>query len=90
MDGESSVLGSTFVRDSRGPMSIRELAVGDACEYRALRLRALKEHPTAFSASYEQQRDRPVEGFAERLRGSFESSDGFILAVSSTRVSSAR
>ena len=60
-------------------MRIRELAVGDACEYRALRLRALKEHPTAFSASYEEQRDRPLETFGEQLRRAFDSPDAFIL-----------
>ena len=44
-------------------MKIRELEVSDVCEYRVLRLRALKEHPTAFSSSYEQQRDWPLETF---------------------------
>ena len=47
-------------------MRIRELEVGDANKYRELRLRALKEHATAFSSSYEQQRDRPVSTFAEQ------------------------
>lgn len=60
-------------------MKIRELEVGDANKYQALRLRALKEHPTAFSSSYEQQRDRPASFFAERLRRSFDSPDAFIL-----------
>jgi RimJ/RimL family protein N-acetyltransferase len=60
-------------------LRIRELEVGDANKYRALRLRALEEHPTAFSSSYEQQRDRPVSVFAERLSSSFDSPDAFIL-----------
>lgn len=60
-------------------MRIRELEVGDANKYRTLRLRALKEHPTTFSSSYEQQRDRPVSVFAERLSSSFDSPDAFIL-----------
>lgn len=60
-------------------MRIRELEVGDANNYRALRLRALKEHPKAFSSSYQQQRDRPVSAFAERLSSSFDSPDAFIL-----------
>lgn len=60
-------------------MSIRELDAGDALEYRALRLRALKEHPTAFSSSYEQQRGWPPEAFTERLRRTFDSADSFIL-----------
>ena len=59
-------------------MRIRELEVGDANKYRALRLRALEEHPTAFSSSYEQERDRPVSIFAERLSSSFDSPDTFI------------
>ena len=60
-------------------MRIRELQVGDADEYRSLRLRALREHPTAFSSSYEEQRDWPSETFSERLRRTFERPDAFIL-----------
>ena len=60
-------------------MRIRELQVSDAGEYRTLRLRALKEHPTAFNSSYEEQRDWPVETFGDRLRSSFDSPDAFIL-----------
>ena len=60
-------------------MRIRELEVSDVCEYRVLRLRALKEHPTAFSSSYEEQRDWPPETFGKRLRESFDSPDTFIL-----------
>lgn len=70
-------VGQVFVREV--PVRIRELQVSDASEYRALRPRALKEHPTAFSSSYEQQRDWPVETFGERLRSSFEPPDAFIL-----------
>ena len=60
-------------------MRIRELEVNDARGYRALRLRALKEHPTAFSTSYEQQRYWPLATFGEQLRTSFDSPDAFIL-----------
>ena len=60
-------------------MTIRELQVSDVSEYRTLRLRALKEHPTAFSSSFEQQRDRPLETFGERLRSSLDAPDAFIL-----------
>ena len=60
-------------------MQIRELRKTDAVDYRALRLRALEEHPTAFSSSYEEQRNWPVETFAERLGRSFDSPDAFIL-----------
>jgi RimJ/RimL family protein N-acetyltransferase len=60
-------------------LKIRELEVGDANSYQALRLRALDEHPTAFVSSYEQQRDSPVSAVNERLSSSFDSPDGFIL-----------
>ena len=60
-------------------MNIRELGEGDAAAYRTLRLRALKEHPTAFVSSYEEQKDWPLERFAQRLRGSFGSADSFNL-----------
>jgi RimJ/RimL family protein N-acetyltransferase len=55
------------------------LEVSDAGRYQTLRLRALKEHPSAFSSSYEEQRDRPASFFAERLSRSFGSPDAFNL-----------
>ena len=60
-------------------VQIRELSEDDAAAYRTLRLRALREHPTAFVSSYEEQRDWPLEAFAGRLRGSSGSADGFNL-----------
>ena len=60
-------------------MIIRELGEGDALQYRTLRLRALKEHPTAFVSSYEQQKDWPLETFAQRLLRTFDSADSFNL-----------
>ena len=60
-------------------MQIRELTNTDAAEYRPLRLRALKEHPTAFGSSYEQQKDWPLEVFAERLSETPGSTDSFLL-----------
>ena len=60
-------------------MEIRELTQNDAFKYRGLRLRALKEHPTAFSSSYEEQKDWPLEAFAERLPTTPDSADSFIL-----------
>ena len=60
-------------------MIIRELGEGDALAYRTLRLRALKEHPTAFVSSYEQQREWPLETFAQRLLRTFDSADSFNL-----------
>ena len=60
-------------------MNIRELGEGDALAYQTLRLRALKEHPTAFVSSYEQQKDWPLETFAQRLLRTFDSADSFNL-----------
>jgi len=48
-------------------MQIRRLAAADALSYRALRLRALREHPDAFTSSWEDDRGQPVEGAAARL-----------------------
>ena len=60
-------------------MRIRELEEHDAFQYRALRLRALREHPTAFNSSYEQQKQWPLETFALRLRTAFDSANSFVL-----------
>jgi ribosomal protein S18 acetylase RimI-like enzyme len=49
-------------------MNIRILTEADAKIYYALRLRALKEDPEAFGASYEQALQRPIDWFAERIR----------------------
>ena len=66
--------------DNQTPqMNIRELGESDAAAYRTLRLRALKEHPTAFVSSYEEQKEWPLERFAQRLRGSFDSAGSFNL-----------
>jgi ribosomal protein S18 acetylase RimI-like enzyme len=48
-------------------MLVRMLGPADATLYRALRLRALREHPDAFTSSYAEEREQPVEGAAQRL-----------------------
>lgn len=48
-------------------MLVRMLGPADAMLYRALRLRALREHPDAFTSSYEEDRGQPVEAAAQRL-----------------------
>lgn len=48
-------------------MLIRMLGPADATLYRALRLRALREHPDAFTSSYEDDRQQPVEAASQRL-----------------------
>ncbi len=60
-------------------MHIRELTKNDAADYRALRLRALKEYPTVFSSSYEVEREWSLDQFAERLAQTAGSADGFML-----------
>lgn len=48
-------------------MQIRQLTPSDAAEYRALRLRALREHPEAFRSSYEEEVLKADEWSARRL-----------------------
>ena len=48
-------------------MQIRRLTPADAILYRSLRLRALREHPDAFTSSYEDDAQQPVEAAAARL-----------------------
>jgi ribosomal protein S18 acetylase RimI-like enzyme len=48
-------------------MQIRRLVPADAKLYRTLRLMALRESPTAFSSSYEEEFDAPIEAFAGYL-----------------------
>lgn len=48
-------------------MLVRMLGPADATLYRALRLRALREHPDAFTSSYAEDREQPVEAAAQRL-----------------------
>jgi ribosomal protein S18 acetylase RimI-like enzyme len=49
------------------PVSIRRLTPADAPEYRALRLRAFKDHPEAFTSSYEEAVLKPVASSEKRL-----------------------
>jgi ribosomal protein S18 acetylase RimI-like enzyme len=48
-------------------MKIRKLGPADAAAFQALRLHALREDPIAFAASYEDERDTPLDTVAERL-----------------------
>ena len=48
-------------------MKIRRLTADDAEQYQSLRLFALRESPTAFSASYEDELDRPLESVGAML-----------------------
>ena len=57
---------------------IRLLTPDDAASYQPLRLRALQEHPEAFGASYEDERQRSLETVAERLQAT---PDSFMLGA---------
>jgi ribosomal protein S18 acetylase RimI-like enzyme len=50
-------------------MDIRRLQPTDAEPYRALRLRALREHPEAFTSSFEEDSQEPVAASQKRLEG---------------------
>jgi GNAT superfamily N-acetyltransferase len=46
---------------------IRRLTPDDAARYRDLRLQALRDHPAAFTAAYEDEVTWPLSAYAERL-----------------------
>lgn len=48
-------------------MQLRSLGAPDAPAYRALRLRGLREHPLAFTSSFEEESLRPLADSAKRL-----------------------
>jgi ribosomal protein S18 acetylase RimI-like enzyme len=48
-------------------MQIRRLTIDDAPDYRALRLRSFREHPEAFTTSWEELEQQPVAETAKRL-----------------------
>ena len=48
-------------------MEVRRLAVKDAPEYRAQRLRAFRDHPEAFTTSYEEFEAQPLADTQKRL-----------------------
>lgn len=48
-------------------VEIRRLHPGDAAAYRTLRLRGLKEHPDAFTSSYEEESAKPLAATERRI-----------------------
>ncbi|TFZ04525.1 GNAT family N-acetyltransferase [Ramlibacter rhizophilus] len=48
-------------------MQIRRLVATDAAAFRELRLRALKDHPEAFTSSWEEDRHLPLDQSTRRL-----------------------
>ena len=62
-------------------MEVRALAEADASEYQELRLRALREHPDAFTSSYEEDRVKPLAWAKSRLVPSAEAPNDFVLGA---------
>ena len=48
-------------------MQVRDLGAGDAQAFQGLRLAALRECPSAFASSYEEEHEMPIGMVAERL-----------------------
>lgn len=58
---------ASIVSTVKGDVLIRAATLADVDSYRALRLEALKNHPTAFGQNYEESLARPREYWVERL-----------------------
>ena len=52
----------------RGPITIRPTCEADTVAYRELRLEALRTHPEAFGADYEESLARPIERWQQNVR----------------------
>lgn len=65
-----------LVEGEQGFVDIRVLTVDDVEEYRALRLRALREEPQAFGSSWEEESQRPPEMAIARLQSSDQAAFG--------------
>ena len=62
-------------------VAIRRLTPQDVADYRALRLRALREHPDAFTSSFEEEQAKPLDWCAQRLAASAERPHDFFLGA---------
>jgi ribosomal protein S18 acetylase RimI-like enzyme len=60
---------------------VRLLAEADATAYQELRLRALRDHPEAFTSSYEEDRTKPIAWARSRIVSSAESPHNFVLGA---------
>jgi ribosomal protein S18 acetylase RimI-like enzyme len=66
---------------SASDFHIRQLTEADAEIYYPVRLRALRDEPDAFGASYEEALARPLSATAERLRAQVASGESFTLGA---------
>ena len=57
----------SLVTQFDSPVVIRQLHADDALPYRNLRLRALGEHPQAFTSSFEEESEKPLAWSQQRL-----------------------
>ena len=62
-------------------MDVRRLTESDAAEYRELRLRALREHPDAFTSSFEEDQLKPIDWARQRLGHRPEAPHDFVLGA---------
>ena len=62
-------------------MVIRQLTETDTALFRVLRLRALRESPHAFTNSYEEFSEQPLESIAQRFRDQVNSRVNFTLGA---------
>lgn len=62
-------------------LEIRQLFEDDVRAYWDLRLRALKENPEAFSASYEEDKDISIEIITSKFKNTYNSLENFILGA---------
>lgn len=62
-------------------MQIRVLTLRDAGPYRELRLRMLREHPDAFTSSYEEDSQKPLSWIERRIVAGDDSPHDFVLGA---------
>lgn len=66
------------------PVTLRRLGVADAEPYRAFRLAALRETPSAFTSSHAEEADRPLSATLRRLAGAEEGPGALLGAFDGT------
>ncbi len=69
-----------------GTVEIRALGADDAGAFRAVRLRALRDHPEAFGSSFEEERALPEDEAARRFRAAWIESGMMFGAVADGRL----